>query len=230
MPNELRIFVPIAIRAIMNSLISRIEATAGISVTQMIDLNPAISERISAGEAYDIGLTNPHYAKALIAAGQADGAYHRAFGRVPLAVGRKAGSEGAIRKDLHEIEALFCAAESIAYTGAGTSGRTYLDVMERLGLTKAALPKSLAMEGGGPVASVARGQTELAVAPLTTVLSTPGVVLAAVFPGSLKVHIDISIFFSPDPRSGAVAALEFLTASKLDDELAAAGVRRFELD
>jgi hypothetical protein len=87
MPSELRIFVPVAIQAIMNNLVPRLETATGASVTQLVDLNPAIPERISAGEAYDIGLTNPPYAKALIENGKADAANHRAFGRVPLAVG-----------------------------------------------------------------------------------------------------------------------------------------------
>jgi molybdate transport system substrate-binding protein len=157
MSNELRIFVPMAIRVIMNNLGPRMEAAARVSVTQLIDLNPAIPKRISAGEAYDIGLTNPRYAKALIVAGHADGESHRAFGRVPLAVGRKAGPGGAIRKDVQEIEALLGGAESIAYTGAGTSGQTYLDVMERLGLKNAVITMSRPMGGGEPVASVASG-------------------------------------------------------------------------
>lgn len=206
------------------------EAAARVSVTQLIDLNPAIPERISTGEAYDIGLTNPRYAKALIAARHADGASHRAFGRVPLAVGRRAGPGGPIRKDVQDIKALLGGAKSIAYTGAGTSGRTYLDVMERLGLKNAVVTKSRAMGGGEPVASAAAGETELAVAPLTTVLSTPGVVPAAVFPEELGTHIDMSVFLSATPQTGAATVIAFLTASELDDELAAAGVLRFELD
>ena len=86
------------------------------------------------------------------------------------------------------------------------------------------------MGGGEPVESVASGETELAVAPLTTVLSTPGVVPAAVFPEELGTHIDMSVFLSSTPQTGAASALAFLTASELDDELAAAGVLRFELD
>ena len=214
----------------MNSLVPRMEAAARVSVTQLIDLNPAIPERISAGEAYDIGLTNPRYAKALIAAGHADDASHRAFGRVPLAVGRKSGPGGAISKDVEGIKALLGGAESIAYTGAGTSGRTYLNAMEWLGLKNAVITKSRAMGGGEPVASVAAGETELAVAPLTTVLSTPGVVPAAVFPEKLGTHIEMSVFLSTTPQTGAATALAFLTASELDDELAAAGVLRFQLD
>ncbi|WP_137703343.1 substrate-binding domain-containing protein [Marimonas lutisalis] len=230
MSSELRIFVPIAIRATINSLIPRLETASGLSVTQLIDLNPAIPERISAGEAYDIGLTNSSYAKALISAGHADGASHHSFGRVPLAVGRKAGTENRISKDLKGIKALFHEAESIAYTGAGTSGRTYVEVMEQLGLTNAIVPKSQAMGGGEPVASVAAGETELAVAPLTTVLATPGIVPAAIFPEELGANIDMSIFLSTTPQTGAATALAFLTADELNDELAAAGILRFELN
>ncbi|WP_165978862.1 ABC transporter substrate-binding protein [Antarcticimicrobium luteum] len=214
----------------MTRLIPRIETAIGLSISPMIDLNPAIPQRISAGEEYDIGLTNPHYARELIAGGHADGASHRAFGRVPLAVGRKAGPETAILGGEQEIKALLRAARSIGYTGTGTSGRTYLDVVERLGLTGVVLPRSRAMGGGEPVASVAAGDTDLAIAPLSTILSTPGLVPAAVFPDKLGTHIDMSIFFSATPRSGAAAAFGFLSASDLDDELRAAGILRFELD
>ena len=230
MTAELRIFVPVAIRAIMSNLLPRLEAVAGARVTQMIDLNPAIPERISAGEAFDVALTNPIYARALIEAGLADGNSHRSFGRVPLAVGRKAGGEGAATRSIPEIKALFREADSVAYTGAGTSGRTYLEVMKRLGLTDAVIAKSRVMDGGAPVRSVAAGQTELAVAPLTTILSTKGIVPAAVFPEELGSHIDMSVFLGPSPRTGAALALEFLTSGELDAELASAGLVRFDLD
>ena len=40
----------------------------------------------------------------------------------------------------------------------------------------------------------------------------------------------MSVFFRTAPRIGAAVVLAFLTASELDDELAAAGVLRFELE
>ena len=228
MSSELRIFVPVAIRALMDRLAPRIEAAAGVPLTQFIDLNPEIHQRIAGAEAFDVGLTNPHYAKALVASGHADGASHRPFGRVPLAIGRMAGAEGPVRTNEQEIATLLRGAESIAYTGAGTSGQTYLDAVKWLGLKDAVMSKSRAMGGGEPVASVAAGEIELAVAPLTTVLSIPGVVPAAVFPEQLGTHIDLSVFLSTAPRTGAAAVVAFLTASELDTELAAAGVLRFQ--
>jgi hypothetical protein len=230
MSSELRIFVPLAIGAIMNRLVPRMEAVASTSIVQLCDLNPAIPERIMAGELYHIGLTNPPYVNALVAAGYVHGPSHYAFGRVPLAVCRKAGEQDPVRKDIEEIKDLFRRAESIAYTGAGTSGKTYLDVMKRLDLNNVILSKSQALGGGEPVAAVMAREIELAVAPLTTILSTSGVAPVAIFPDGLESHIDMSVFVSTRPHTGAEAILAFLTSRELDDELAAAGVLRFELN
>lgn len=228
MSSELRIFVPTAIRSFVTAIVPRLEAAAGRSVIQKIDLNPAIHERIMNGEAYDIGMTNPYFVSALIAAGHADSVSHRAFGRVPLAVGRKEGAEGVVFENVNEIKELFYHADSVAYTGAGTSGRTYLEVIGQLGLNDVVLPRSRAMGGGEPVASVVAGETELVVAPLTTILSTPGVALAAIVPEELGAHIDMSVFLSNKARSSSGKVLAFLTSSGLDDELAAAGISRFD--
>ena len=229
MPTTLRMFVPAAIRAVMDRLTPRVEAETGVRLLQEVELNPLIPERIRAGEPYDIGLTNPHYAKALIDDGFADGGSHRAFGRVSLAVGRKGGAHGQVIADLQGIEALLRSAKSIAYTGEGTSGRTYLDVMERMGLTDSVLPLSHAMAGGVPAVAVATGEYELAIAPLTTVIATPGVVPAAVFPEHLGTHIDMSVFRNAASPNTAAKVIDFLTNRDLDDELAAAGIARFEL-
>ncbi|MCT8973803.1 substrate-binding domain-containing protein [Microbaculum marinisediminis] len=230
MANGLRIFVPVAIQALMDRLRPRLEATAGQALTPLVDLNPVIPERIAAGEAFDIGLTNPPYVEALVAAGRVDGASHRPFGRVPLAIGRRAGTGESVPTGVAEIAALLSGADSIGYTGAGTSGRTYLNVMARLGLSETLAPRGRPMGAGEPVASVVVGDTELAVAPLTTILSSPGIGVAAIFPDALGAHIDMSVFLSPMPGAGAAAVLERLTGPELDAELAAAGVVRFAFD
>lgn len=226
--DALRIFVPVAIRAIFMRLAPRLEAAAGRALAPIFDLNPAIPERILAGEAYDIGLTNPPYVDALVAAGRADGASQRPFGRIPLAIGRRAGVEAPVLTDTAEIAAVLHGAESIAYTGEGTSGRTYLDAMTRLGLSEVVAPKGRPMGAGGPVASVVAGETELAVQPLTTIMSSPGVVLAAIFPAEAGAQIEISVFLSTSCAVGAADVLDVLAGSELDTELAAAGVMRFK--
>ena len=85
------------------------------------------------------------------------------------------------------------------------------------------------MGGGAPVLAVAAGEIEFAVAPLTTILSSPGVEPAAIFPDELETHIDMSVFVTRTAAPEAMAVLDFLTSPELDAQLAANGVSRFEL-
>ncbi|XCC96281.1 substrate-binding domain-containing protein [Salipiger sp. H15] len=228
-PQALVILVPLAIKAVMSAFGTRMEAAAGLPLRVVNDLNPAIPERIFAGRPGDIGLTNPPYVRQLIEAGLVDAATHRAFGRVRLAVARKAGSGAGVLGGQDEIVAMLKSARSIGYTGAGTSGRTYLGMLGRLGIVAEVAPQSRPMGGGAPVTAVAAGEIELAVAPLTTILASPGVEPAAIFPDALGTHIDMSVFVTRQAAPEAMAVLEFLTSPTLDEELAAAGVERFEL-
>lgn len=229
MPTSLRLFVPAAIRAVMSRLGPRIEAMADVRLVQDVDLNPKIPERIRAGEPFDIGLTNPPYAETLIACGYADGGSHRAFGRVPLAVARSDRATGQVLEDLHGIETLLQRAQSIVYTGPGTSGRTFLDALARMGLTSTVLPRCQAMGAGVPAESVAKGAYELAIAPLTTVLATDGVSPAAVFPEALATPIDMSVFQSLTAPKAAADVIDLLTGHEFDEALAGVGITRFQL-
>lgn len=228
MGSDLIMFVPAAIRAIMGDLAARIEATAGAPVTQRIDLNPAIPKRIAAGEAYDIALTNPHYVHTLIDSGLADPATHHPFGRIPLAMGRKADATTALETDPSDIAGILLFAKSIAYTGAGTSGRLFLEAADRLGVKDAIASKSQGVAGGVPAQMAAAGDVDIAIAPLTTILATPGLVAVAVLPEAFETHIDISVFLSPSARDGAHHVLAFLMAGNLDGDLAKAGVSRLK--
>ncbi|KEO55175.1 substrate-binding domain-containing protein [Thioclava pacifica] len=226
----LRIFVPVAVRALFEKLAPRLEAVAGQPILLNVDLNPAIPERIAAGEPYDLALSNPHYVKPLIREGRVEAASHRAFGRVPLAVGGKTGTAGGLRTETDAIAGLLREAENIAYTGAGTSGHTFHKVLDRMGLTEEILRKSRAMGGGEPVRAVVTGESSLAIAPLSTLIATPGVEPVAIFPDDLGAHIDMTVFLPPGAEAGAQAVHAFLSAPALDAELAAAGLVRFVLD
>ena len=75
---------------------------------------------------------------------------------------------------------------------------------------------------------MATGDVEFAVAPMTTILSKPGVKLAAVFPEDFGTDIHLSVFLSMSPEKGASTILEFLTSDEVDRELEIGGMMRFE--
>ena len=227
MPERIRMFVPIAIRAIAESLATRMGSVAKTSVCQAVDLNPLIYRRIVSGEPFDIGLTNPPFVRSLALNGRIDDTSHRPFGTVPLALGRrKGGAAGPVARNRDGVAALLGQARSIVYVGAGTSGQKYLGLLDRLRLARSVGPKSLAMERGTVIPAVLSGQAELVAAPLTVLLAHPCLEPAAVLPQDLGTHIELSAFVRASPLPGALALLQFLLSADLDGEFARAGLLR----
>ena len=227
MPEEIRMFVPLAIAALTEHLVARMQSTAQATVTPMVDLNPLIYQRIQSGDAFDIGLTNPCFVRSLVADRHIDATRHQTFGTVPLALARRAGDAGPkVVRGQAGIIALLQAARRIAYVGAGTSGRKYLGALDQLGVTTNVGPKSIAMERGTLVPALLSGQIDLMAAPLTTVIAHPALEPAAILPPTLGVQIELVAFVKPQPSSSALALLDLLASAHLDQELSEAGVLR----
>ena len=223
----IRLLGAVAIGAQLDDLAGRFARASGHTVETRIDLNPAVASRILAGEPFDLGTTNPPYLPGLIAAGHVDAGTQRPFGCIPLALGARIAVVDAATRP-QDIAARLTDARSIAYTGEGTSGRTFLAVAGRLGVLEAIESRLAPMGAGQPVAAVAAGDAELAVAPLTVVIASPGVEPVAVFPAALGADIEMAMFLATRSRnrSGALGLLDFLTDPSLDALLAAGGVLR----
>lgn len=83
--------------------------------------------------------------------------------------------------------------------------------------------------GGQTALAVARGEAELAVVPVTSILAAaPDVMLVGRFPAELQSYIDFAIGISADPRNTETAKQlsELLTSADVDGTLAAKGVER----
>ncbi|TJX00949.1 MAG: molybdate ABC transporter substrate-binding protein, partial [Mesorhizobium sp.] len=82
--------------------------------------------------------------------------------------------------------------------------------------------------GGQTATSVARGEAELAVVPVTSILAAaPDVILIGPFPVQLKSHIDFDLAISAATNTDAARRLlNFLSSPELDKPLAATGIER----
>jgi len=142
------IMYPVAVRALMTALSARLKAASGVPLDLVIDLNPAIAQRIAAGEHFDVGLTNPHFVPDLIAGGFIREGSDRPFGRIPLAIARREEGSSPVARSLPEISSLIRGARSIGYTAEGTSGATYLRAIDQLGLAEPTRAKGMPMGAG----------------------------------------------------------------------------------
>ena len=228
---SVRLLTAVAIRSQINELIETFERSCDLSVDAAFDLNPNVPKRILLGEPFDVGMTNPWYVGELIREGMVDAGTHVPFGRIPLAIAKRGASPGAILTSHEDICDLLLRAESIAYTSEGTSGKTFLEMTGRLGVSNGISQLIKPMGPGQPVISAAVGDVELAVAPLTVIMTTVGVETAAIFPSDLRADIDMSMFLSIDARSKdqGMQLLEFMSDRSIDTFLASKGVVRFSL-
>ncbi|WP_064710925.1 substrate-binding domain-containing protein [Rhizobium bangladeshense] len=229
MHQQIRLFGAIAVRPAVIALIPQFESATGLTVTVKWEVNPTVKKQIEAGEAFDLVIINPSMVQDLTATGKVKAGSQAAFGRVGMGVAAKAGSRpldmGSVDAFMHALKS----AETIAYASDGTSGGYFSGLLDRLGIAEEVRPKLVAVPGGQTASAVGRGEAELAVVPVTSILAAaPEVVLAGRFPAELQSYIDFAIGVSANPRDPEAARQlsEFLTSASVDHILAAKGVER----
>jgi molybdate transport system substrate-binding protein len=146
-----------------------------------------------------------------------------------MGMAAKAGSPARNIGSIEEFVDTLRTARSIAYASEGTSGAYFAGLLARLGLSEAVTPKLVAISGGQTATAVARGEAELAVVPVTSILAAaPEVMLMGTFPADLQSYIEFAIGISADATD--IAAAEglsgFLASTAVDGVLAAKGIER----
>jgi molybdate transport system substrate-binding protein len=229
MNHEIRLFGAIAVRPAVLALISQFETSTVIAVAVKWELNPTVKKQIEAGEPFDLVITNPNLVQDLTALGKVKAGSQVAFGRVAMGVATKAGSRPLDIGSVEAFEYALKSTRSIAYASEGTSGGYFFGLLERLGIADEVKPKLVAVPGGQTASAVGRGEAELGVVPVTSILAAaPEVMLVGQFPAELQSYVDFAIGISADSTDAEAAEQlsEFLMSTAVDDVLAAKGVER----
>lgn len=230
MTREVRLLGAIAVRPAVLPLISRYETASGHRVVLRWELNPIVKKQIEAGEPFDLVITNPNLVQDLAALGKVQAGSEVAFGRIAMGVATKAGGRPIDIASVEAFKHALKSAGSIAYASDGTSGGYFSGLLERLGIADEVKPKLVAISGGQTAPAVGRGEAELGVVPVTSILAAaPEVMLVGPFPAELQSYIDFAIGISADATDAEAARQlsEFLTSTAVDDLLAAKGIERF---
>lgn len=229
MSNAIRLLGAIAVRPAVLALLPGFEAATGVTASPKWELNPAVKKAIEAGEPFDLVITNPDFVSDLAASGNVAAASQAAFGRIAMGVAARAGSPPLDLASVDAFAAAMKAAKSIAYASEGSSGAYFVALLDRLGIADVVKPKLVAIPGGETAAAVARGDAELGVVPISSILAAaPAVTLAGRFPEELQSYIefDIGIATASANSAGAAALSAFLTSPERDTALSAKGVER----
>jgi molybdate transport system substrate-binding protein len=229
MSETIRLFAAVAVRPALLGLASRFEATTGSGVELEFDLNPAVKKRIEAGEPFDVVVINPHMVEDLVAAAKVRPGSLLRFGRIPMGVAARAGSPLRDIGTAAAFAEVLGNARSIAYAAEGSSGAYFTGLLQRLSIVDEITPKLVPIAGAHTATSVVRGEAELAVVPVTSILAAaPEVMLLGRFPAELQSYIEFAIGIGAEARNPAAAArlAALLVSAEADDVLAAAGLER----
>lgn len=226
---ELKILSGNGAKAAVTELAAQFERASGHKVTVHFEVNPAVKKRIEDGEYFDVAVMNPPFLDALIKDKKIDGTTRTVLGRAGIGAAIRAG---APRPDISTVEGFKKAllnAKSVAYPGEGSSGKYFVTVVERLGLTEAMKTKMRPMPAEYNVEVVATGEVDMVVVVASRIVDVQGVDSLGTIPKELQTWIGFTGGVSPESKQQAAARemLKFFTSAKAGEIIKSKGVEPF---
>ena len=173
----------------------------------------AIRQRLATGERADIVILTSDAIEALARSGALARSAPVAATRTGVAI--RDGAPAPLIATIEEFRAALLAARSVAYTDPKTGGAFgiyFAGELARLGIADAVNAKAVLRRGSHEiVASVARGDAELGVTFISTIVSTPGLRVAGPLPPPLLGVEKFSVGVLRDAPARS-AALDFAEA------------------
>lgn len=226
---EITVICSNAIKAVMDELVPQFEQATRNTVTIHYGLSALLKRDIDAGESFDIAVLTPPLIDDLVKQGKIAGDTRTTLARSGMAL---AVRTGAAKPDIRTTDALkrtLLASKSIAYAKEGVSGVFFAALLQKLDLAEALKSKTRLKTTGEEVsASVARGEVELGVMPVSEILPVHGIELLAPFPPDVQGYVLMVAGVSPGGAQGSAAKelIKFLTAPSVLPVIKKKGMER----
>ena len=167
----------------------------------------AIRQRLAAGERADVVVLTSDAVEAFDRSGALAASAPVAATRTGVAI--RAGAAVPAVATIEQFRAALLAARSVAYTDpktGGAFGTYFAGELARLGIADAVNAKALLRRGSHEiVATVAKGEAELGITFVSTIVSTPGVKVAGLLPPPLAGEERFAAGIVKKSAAGAMA-------------------------
>jgi imidazolonepropionase-like amidohydrolase/ABC-type molybdate transport system substrate-binding protein len=216
-------------RVAVAELARQFEQATGHPVTVTFAVNPEVQKRIEGGESCDVAILNPPVLDALITQRKVAAGSRVVLGRSGIGMGVR---EGVRPPDISTVDAFkrtLLNAKSIAYPGEGASGKYFVSLVDRMGLTSQLKSKMRPMPAEYNVEIVADGGAEYVVVVASRITGVKGVQLIGRIPQELQTWIGFTGGVCSTAREPQAARdlLRFFTAPPAARVLEAAGIEPF---
>jgi molybdate transport system substrate-binding protein len=217
------------IKTVMEDLLPKFEKATGHKVTIEYNLAAVLKQKIESGAGFDLAILTPPLVDDLVKQGKMAADSRTMLARSGLGLLIRAGGH---KKDVSTTEAFKRAlleAKSIAYAKVGASGVYFAELVQKLGVADAVKSKSRQTATGEEVGeSVARGDVELGVLPLSEILPVKGAELLGMFPADIQSYIVMTAGVNANSKQGQAARdlIKFVTAPAALPVIKAKGMER----
>lgn len=226
---EIRVLCSNGIKAVVEELAPQFEQATKHTVVITYGLAAALKRQIEAGEPFDVAVLTPPLIDDLIKQAKIAGDTRTVLARSGIALAIRVGAQKPDIRTTGALKRTLLESKSIAYAREGASGVFFAELVQRLGLADGLQSKLKPAATGEEVgASVARGDAQIGVLPLSEILPVQGVEVLGPFPADVQGYVVMVAGVSSGTTQGAAVneLIRFLTAPAALSVLKKRGMER----
>jgi molybdate transport system substrate-binding protein len=219
---ELKIMSPIALKPVLTNVVAKFQKSTGDKIELIWSESGKINADIEAGTPFDIAILTPNFVDSLLKQGKLDGATRTPVARSGIGVAVK---KGAPKPDVSTTEAFKRAmieAKSIGFVDQSASSRYLTGLFVRLGIAEQIKDKLKPLHGTA-AQYVAKGDPEIALTQIATIIPFPEVDYAGPLPPDIQLYTIFTAAASSDSEK-VRALLKAITAQDNAPALRAIGL------
>lgn len=225
----IRVLCSNGIRAAVEQLMPDAEKAIGRKISIEFSASTALKKEIDGGAAFDLTILTPGIVDDLAKAGKVVAGSQTTLASSDIGLGMKAGSPKIDISTPDKIKARLLAAKSVTWTDGGAASGATMDMLKALGIADQMKAKGqivLQKTPGTPALSVASGQNELMVGPISEIGTVKGVEVLGLFPKEFQKPVVMTAGIGAQAKdvAGAKALVAFLTSAKAAPAMKAAGM------
>ena len=224
----LRVLCSNGIRVAMERLLPDAERVIGRPLSIRFSSSTALKQLIDQGEAFDVTILTPELVDGLIRSGTLRAGTRKDLASIDLAVGVRAGEPKVDISTPDAIRRRLLAARSLTWTEGGAASAANLAMIDALGLRDELTPRIVVQRVPGVASeTVARGENELVLLPLSEIQGVPGVDVLGLLPAPFQRPVVMTAGVAARTRApGAAAAfVGFLRSDAAARTFEAAGMK-----
>jgi molybdate transport system substrate-binding protein len=220
---DLKVMSPVALRPIFEKIAPAFEQSTGYKLAISWGESGGVRADIEKGVAFDVAIMTAGFVDDLIKQQKLDGSTRTAIARSGIGLAIR---KGARKPDIGTAEAFkntLLAANSIGFVENSATSRYLGELLGRLGIAEAVKPKLRPLHG--PAAEfVAKGDPEMAVTQISTIIPFAGVDYAGPLPQEIQRYTTFVGAMRPSASAEAKVLLKALVSAEAVSVLAPIGL------